>query len=1082
MDKDLTYIHFSDLHIGDKIAKPFLSHMKAELLKDVKYISNELGRIDVIFMTGDLVQCGAAAEYGAFEGFMNSVMEILKSVGSYPYVFFVPGNHDLERLADCSSPTHQVLKNWNGNQELKKDIFWTTPAYIDYCKDRFLNYSNFVQRYSNIPKEQTMFGILPGDFFSSIEVNGIKIGVLGLNSSFLQIESGNFSGKLGIYLKQVESIFGDRYVEELSKNDINFLLTHHNSEWFEPESRNEYKGEIYLKEYILEHFCGHNHIPQAEYININYAGENRINIGPSLCGLEFFGDKFERVHGYHAGRYIVNNDNSITKQVYHRLAIQRNSSFYFDRDINFQCEKGKEYSERFLGKLLSDCGEREHSANEINDILAEDKPKSGCIQLHPSTLHSDFAYSKVRIQEQKEARQALESYRYLWIKSSFGLGDEQFLACVLRSLQVDFKGVFRLNCEDVDTYIGLDKLVREHFSVSINNLVDELSLACESPILIFSGITKALVDRELAALSTMASSITRYNEQIRLIFISTEIPSDGYFDCVQLHPLSKSEVKHFIDSAMPNKKFNSFEIDKILDITNGYPICLDIIVKQLEYADLDDLNEADFSFSQGELKIPLTIKDYILSLRTSSLASERNCYSLLVLLSLLPKGDTYSSIKRYQSTSPYKTGEVDVLKNRNLITIDHYYIIKNHSLISSIDVLRIPKIYRDFILSLESRETLRQKNSTICEMYLGKNWINGQIKLKNVSGDVYYPFTYYNAEAAMCYLLHYSSETGDSEYFNRYLVAAGNYVYELEKQHMYYVALYVGDSFYQLVKDHIPDGAGRSFSFLKFELADMMRMNSYYDESEDLFLSVLDENLLTKENMQTSRECLGLLYSKRGDKEKAIYYADEMLKYEKRNKESSNVLLAKYIKALNLESSIIKLKEMKSIYRKTCKEENLASISANSARVIAALDPSESSLKMIDRELKKFKVSYIWMQLIQCKYNMYTNPSLSRTLDEKDIEFVRKVYSYSFAQMILPMLNDSHRILWDYYMKIKEYSLLVNMLRHSIYVWELNNADAVIYLYIDKMKNNEEFMEWMRNNVQYNEDALLIERNWGVLQ
>lgn len=1082
MEKDLTYIHFSDLHIGDKIAKPFLSHIKAELLKDVKYVSSELGRIDVIFMTGDLVQSGDAAEYVAFEGFMNSVMEILKSIGSNPYVFFVPGNHDLERLADYSSPIHQVFKNWNSNQELRNNFFWTTPAYTDYCKDRFLNYSNFVQRYSNIPKENTMFGIMPGDYFSSIEVNGLKIGVLGLNSSFLQIEAGDFTGKLGIYLKQVESIFGDRYVEVLSKNDINFLLTHHNSEWFEPESRDEYKGEIYLKEYMLEHFCGHNHIPQTEYINLNYTGENRINIGPSLCGLEFYGDKFERVHGYHAGRYIVNDDNSVTKQVYHRLAIQRNSSYYFDRDINFQCEKGNEYSERILGKLHNDCGEREHSANEINDILAEDKPKSGCIQLHPSTLHSDQAYSKVRIQEQKEARQTLESYRYLWIKSSFGLGDEQFLACVLRSLQVDFKGVFKLNCEDVDSYIGLDKLVREHFSVSINNLVDELTLACESPILIFNGVTKTLVDRELASLSTMASSITRYNEKIRLIFVSTEVPSDGYFDCVQLHPLSKSEVKHFIESAMPNKKFNSFEVDKILDITNGYPICLDIIVKQLEYAGLDDLNEADFSFSQGELKIPLTIKDYILSLRTSSLASERNCYSLLILLSLLPKGDTYSSIKRYQSTSPYKTGEVDILKNRNLITIDHYYIIKNHSLISSIDVLRIPKIYRDFILSLESKETLRQKNSTICEMYLGKNWINGQIKLKNVSGDVYYPFTYYNAEAAMCFLLHNSCDTGDSEYFNRYLVAAGNYIYELEKQHMYYVALYVGDSFYQLVKDHVPDGAERSFSFLKFELADMMRMNSYYDESEELFLSVLDENLLTRENMQTSRECLGLLYSKRGDKEKAVHFADEMLKYEKNKKESSNVLLAKYIKALNVESATIKLKEMKAIYRKTCKDMNLASISANSARVIAALDPSEETLKMIDRELKKFKVSYIWMQLVQCKYNMYTNTSLSKTLDEKDIEFVRKVYSYSFAQMMLPMLNDSHRILWDYYIKVKEYPLLVNMLRHSIYVWELNNADAKINLYVDKMKNNKEFMEWMRNNVQYNEDALSIERNWSVLQ
>lgn len=1079
--KQFTYIHISDLHIGDKMAKTYLSHIKAELMKDIKYISSELGKIDVIFVTGDLVQCGASEEYAAFEGFMNSVMDMLKGDNNYPFMFFVPGNHDLERMTDTSDPTHQVLKNWCGNQEVRKNMFWSTPTYTEYCKVRFNNYSEFIRRYSNLPTDQTKFGFLPGDYFSSIEINEIKIGVLGLNSSFLQVEGGDFTGKLGIYLKQIESIFGDQYVDVLSQNDVNFLLTHHNSEWYEPESRNEYKGEIYLKDYILEHFCGHNHQPQTEYINLNFTGESRVNVGPSLCGLEYYGDKIERIHGYQAGRFILNDDGSIVKQVYPRLAVKRGSTFIFDRDFNYQCEKGKAYAELTLKGSTSDGDERNHSASEISDILLGDKPKTGSIQLHPKTIHGDLAYNKVRILEQREAEKALTSTRCLWICTSFGLGEEQFLACVLRTLKYDLKGVFQLNCEDVETYTGLDKLVREHFSVSLNNLVDELSLACESPILIFSGITKSLVEKELAAISTMASSMTKYNEQIRMVFISSEMPTEGYFSCIQLQPLSKSDIKHFIDATMPSKEFTSFEIDKILDITNGYPLCLDVIVKQLEYAGLEDLNEVDFSFSQDELRIPMAIKDYIQSLKASTYSSERNCYSLLVLLSLLTRGDTYSSIRRYQSTSPYKPAEVDILKSRNLITIDHYYVIKNHSLISSIDVLRIPKIFRDFILGLESKESLREQCYTICEMYLGKDWIQGHLKLKKVSGDVYYSFTYYNTEAAICYLLRHSIETNDSANFVRYLIVAGNYVYELEKQHMYYVALYVGDSFYQLVKDHILEGSERSFSFLKYELADMLRMNSYYDESEELFLSVLDENLLDKNSLQTARECLGLLYSNRGDKEKAIHYADEMLKNEKDKSNSKNALWARYVKALNVDETQEKLKEMKSIHRLASKNSETILISANSARYLATLDPSEATLKLIDKEIKNFNVSYTWMQLIQCKYNMYTTPTLQKTLNETDIEFVRKVYSYSFSQMMIKMMNDSHRILWDYYLNAKDYNFLANMLHHSLYVWELNNENDKIQHYINELKNNTDFLEWIRDNMSYNEDALSLDRNWSIL-
>ena len=83
--------------------------------------------------------------------------------------------------------------------------------------------------------------------------------------------------------------------------------------------------------------------------------------------------------------------------------------------------------------------------------------------------------------------------------------------------------------------------------------------------------------------------------------------------------------------------------------------------------------------------------------------------------------------------------------------------------------------------------------------------------------------------------------------------------------------------------------------------------------------------------------------------------------------------------------------------------------------------------------------------------------------------------------MIVPMMNDSHRILWDYYIEDQDYQFLANMLRHSIYVWELNNEDDKIQHYIGELKNNADFIEWIRTNISYNEDALSLDRNWSIL-
>ena len=77
--------------------------------------------------------------------------------------------------------------------------------------------------------------MLPGDFASTISKDYMKIGIIGLNSAFLQISDGNFEGKLALHPKQVSAVCGEQYSDWFRKNHINFLLTHHPPSWLTSE-------------------------------------------------------------------------------------------------------------------------------------------------------------------------------------------------------------------------------------------------------------------------------------------------------------------------------------------------------------------------------------------------------------------------------------------------------------------------------------------------------------------------------------------------------------------------------------------------------------------------------------------------------------------------------------------------------------------------------------------------------------------------------------------------------------------------------------------------------------------------------
>lgn len=1076
--KEIAYLHLSDLHIGDTLQKTILSRIRDEIKEDIAYIVGKLGRLDFLFFSGDLVQSGSKEEYAQFSEFLDEILLLLKEKGFTPKVLFVPGNHDLQRITDTDNPTHQMMKGWMGNKDLREDMFWKdNSSYIQYVNERFLNYSSFIQQFNTKQGVAIEQGVLPGDYYYQIKIDEISLGLVGLNSSFLQVEGGDYRQKLGIYNTQVYGIFGDRFIEKLKQNDINLLMTHHAPAWYETGAKEEYEQEIYSPDLFFEHLCGHNHNSQTIYTNENYTGERRVSIAPSLCGLEKIEGGIDRIHGYQAGKFIFNDDGSIEKEFYPRLASKRSNGYSIDKDFCYQYTKGEE-SIRFTLKL----GNSSEELDTRNEQMLLESSASNATFIHPSALKDSSWYQNVRTEQQQLAIELLDKLRYVWIVSHYLLGEEQFISSVLRQKSIDLDSVFVVNCEDVANIDQFDNQIRERFSVSLSKLVMDLCKTVQRPVLIFKNIQNDFLKNDLAQLWRTILSVANFSENLYILLVSSIKPSANYFESIELQPLKQEDVNKCITEALPQEKFTAFDFEKIYNITNGYPLCIDILCRKLRYLSLDDLDESDFSLYRNDLPIPGATTEYINSIRNSSNVSERNCYNLLLLMSLLPKGDMFTTIRRFNSTSPFKGEELDSLVSRELLTVEHYYIIKNNELIKQPKVLRIPKIYRDYVLSIEKKETLRQINYQICTLYLGEKWHQYNVKLKKTGMDEYFPFTYYNVESALKYLLQYAAESDDNDGYVKYLTIAGNYLNKLESDDIYYVALYVANDLYQFIQT-VPliDNAKTPLSYFKFKLANLERMNGHHDRCVSLFNEVLEENLLSSSRLQSCRECMAYTFTKKGESEKAIHYADEMLANEKNKHNSVNVVIAKYIKAVNTSDLGEKLKQLKTVYKSAVKFKNAAEISTNIALDISIYSKDKETIKMLDAEIKRNTSKYQWMLLLVRKYSLYSDSKLQLSLDEKDIHAVKIVYAYAFMQMLESIMSDSHDILWDYYSSRKEYEEIVSFLRYSFFVWDMCSKPDKIENCLTAIKSDSEFMNWIQSN-QTNENVVSLIRERKILK
>lgn len=397
MDGTIRWLHLTDLHVGMSDQDWLWPRMQDKFHEDLQRIRETAGPWDLVLFTGDLVQKGT--EYARLEEIFAEMWSWFEELqpGRPPQLLAVPGNHDLQ-WRDAKDPPVKMLHQWAADADVR-DGFWNQPdgPYRQTVKEAFADYEDWWQTTPRRPDGITP-GSLPGDFSYTFTKAGLRLGIVGLNSAFLQLTEKKgkkgYLGQLVLDPRQFQAACGGNGVKWAKSHDACFLMTHHPPPWLNKESREYLNGEV-MESFCL-HLCGHNH--ETDVLQELTGGADKAPLrwlGRSLFGLEKpRNGKLDRSHGYAAGELRWTDDGSGCLQFMPRQRAIQGATWRLVPDQAVDLRVQNERTREFPIRLRPARGETKPSLVRVGFSAAEDAETSGVADVAALDAVSDEVFAE----------------------------------------------------------------------------------------------------------------------------------------------------------------------------------------------------------------------------------------------------------------------------------------------------------------------------------------------------------------------------------------------------------------------------------------------------------------------------------------------------------------------------------------------------------------------------------------------------------------------------------------------------------------------------------------------------------------
>lgn len=330
----ITWLHVSDLHVTkDALGREPARRPGSELWADVQRtffadLDAQLEatglRPDLVLITGDLVYSGNAKQYADFDAeLLEPLLAHLRARGCEAVPFAVPGNHDLERPSGPAKLAYRCLREYDLTDDRDEDLrglraqLWSQRD-ASFIAPLFTHYSAWAERTllpglaprtlpSGLRLEALHRSHVPGDLSLVVARDGLRLLLVGLNSSWIQFDGRDFKGKLHVPIEQLHAALApDEHaaLRRFDEADAALLLMHHPRDWLSPAAMRTFDGYVYpaRDERFTACLFGHMHEARAEMSAGNGSAMRYFYQSPSLFGLEHYGETQARLDvGYTLG-------------------------------------------------------------------------------------------------------------------------------------------------------------------------------------------------------------------------------------------------------------------------------------------------------------------------------------------------------------------------------------------------------------------------------------------------------------------------------------------------------------------------------------------------------------------------------------------------------------------------------------------------------------------------------------------------------------------------------------------------------------------------------------------------------------
>lgn len=270
----LRILHLTDFHLNKKTLKDWRDFYKDAFLKKLELLEEDR-KIDIIAFTGDLLDKGGKDFGNAKDGFdvfsLEIIQPILNKLGLDISRFIIcPGNHDINRYADDEIDEIGLKQYLN-----------TTEKVIEFVdkSDRENSFKRIERIKAYKEFEMSLYAVITDNKLQSTfkfslitEINGVKIGVNSLNSSWRCYDDNDFENIL-LGENQLNDNF--KFIQEC---DVKICLMHHQLDWISPIEKKTITSHINKNYDII--LSGHVHENNG-HMSTGFTGSCFHNVSPS---------------------------------------------------------------------------------------------------------------------------------------------------------------------------------------------------------------------------------------------------------------------------------------------------------------------------------------------------------------------------------------------------------------------------------------------------------------------------------------------------------------------------------------------------------------------------------------------------------------------------------------------------------------------------------------------------------------------------------------------------------------------------------------------------------------------------------